>query len=328
MKSLICSLFLALTCTLHAADDLWLTNFETAKTKAATDKKNLLLYFTGSDWCGYCIQLDKEVFQKAEFPEAVKDKLVLVKIDFPEDESKITKETLDQNEKLQESYQVDGYPTLILTDASGKPFAITGYQEGGAAKYITHLNTLLAQKAAFDSMIGDAGKLDGLAKAEKLGQALQSIELPDRLLMSFHEEITGTIESLDPDTTLPFHKELKTTKRFLALEKAVEALIEGEKPGDALVLVDKSVADGSFTPEQRQRMMFFKAVVLMESEKFDQALGALEACRQIAPDSEFAATLDVLKNHIESLRDENNAPQEPAPQPEPADKVPQQQEEP
>ena len=85
------------------------------KKQAAESNKDLLIDFTGSDWCGWCIKLHKEVFSQDAFKEGVKDKFVLVEIDFPKDKSKLSEETQKQNEELGEKYAVQGYPTILLT---------------------------------------------------------------------------------------------------------------------------------------------------------------------------------------------------------------------
>ena len=75
--------------------------------------------------------LDQEVFSQKAFLTATKDKLVLVELDFPQDKE-LDAETTEQNSALQEEYKVGGYPTVMLCDATGKPYAQTGYLAGGA----------------------------------------------------------------------------------------------------------------------------------------------------------------------------------------------------
>lgn len=120
----------------------WEDNFETAKATAAKEKKPILIDFTGSDWCGWCIKLDKEVFSKKEFKDYAKDNLVLFTADFPHDKSQ-SKKLKEQNEELSKKYGVTGFPTIVLIDAEGKKLAETGYQEGGPEKYVEHLKKLL-----------------------------------------------------------------------------------------------------------------------------------------------------------------------------------------
>jgi len=120
----------------------WSTDFEAAKKMAAEKKLPILVNFSGSDWCGWCIKLDSEVFAKKEFKEFARDNLVLFVADFPRaknQDEKIKK----QNAELAKKYEVQGFPTVLLMDAEGKVFARTGYERGGAAAYAEHLKKLI-----------------------------------------------------------------------------------------------------------------------------------------------------------------------------------------
>ena len=66
-----------------AADLNWLTDVPKAETQAKADNKLVLLDFTGSDWCGWCMKLDKETFSKPEFADYAGKNLVLVQLDYP-----------------------------------------------------------------------------------------------------------------------------------------------------------------------------------------------------------------------------------------------------
>jgi len=126
---------------LMAADDLWGTDFEKAKASAAEKGLPILIDFTGSDWCGWCIRLDKEVFSKAEFQGYASANLVLLKIDFPR--KKLPAAEAASNQELAKTYGIQGYPTIVLADAEGKELARTGYRPGGPDAYVAHLKELL-----------------------------------------------------------------------------------------------------------------------------------------------------------------------------------------
>jgi thioredoxin-related protein len=100
--------FVAILClgTAFAAGEGWSNDLEAAKKQATSEKKSLLLDFTGSDWCGWCIKLNKEVFDHDAFKNGVKDKLVLVEIDFPKDTSKLTEEVIARNDVLKKQYAI------------------------------------------------------------------------------------------------------------------------------------------------------------------------------------------------------------------------------
>jgi thioredoxin-related protein len=102
-----------------AAKPGWSENFLESQKRSASEKKHLLLDFTGSDWCGFCIKIDREVFAKADFKGFGEKNLVLVEVDFPKSKPQ-SSELKAQNEGLERKFAVSGYPTLVLLDPQGK----------------------------------------------------------------------------------------------------------------------------------------------------------------------------------------------------------------
>ena len=126
-----------------SADGLnWENNLDKAIEQAKKENKTVLVNFTGSDWCIWCKRLSAEVFQQKEFEAYAKESLVLVMLDFPKDIEQ-TQETKEYNNKLAQKYGIQGFPTILLIDGQGKLVAQTGYQPGGAAKYVEHLKSYL-----------------------------------------------------------------------------------------------------------------------------------------------------------------------------------------
>jgi len=123
----------------------WLTDFEAAKKAAAEKKVPILADFAGSDWCGWCIKLDGEVFTRKEFKEYANDNLVLFLADFPQRKEQ-PEQVKRQNKGLADKYGIRGFPTVLLLDAKGKVLARTGYVRGGPEKYVAHIKELLAGK--------------------------------------------------------------------------------------------------------------------------------------------------------------------------------------
>ncbi len=134
------------TVTVAAGHGDWLTDFEAAKAKAAASGKLILADFSGSDWCGWCIRLDNEVFSQDGFKQFAQEKLVLLMVDFPKGGNQ-SAELKKHNERLSEAFGVEGYPTVLLLDSAGKELARTGYQPGGADAYVKHLEQLMAAHA-------------------------------------------------------------------------------------------------------------------------------------------------------------------------------------
>ena len=123
----------------------WFTSYDQAKADALKRNVPILVDFSGSDWCGWCIKLDKEVFSKTEFKDFADKNLVLLLVDFPRRKA-LSPALTKQNEKLSEDFGVRGFPTVLILDRQGKELARTGYRPGGAVEYVKHLQGLMGKK--------------------------------------------------------------------------------------------------------------------------------------------------------------------------------------
>jgi protein disulfide-isomerase len=121
---------------------IWTTSYKTAIKYSKKYDRPILINFTGSDWCGWCIKLKDEVFDKKEFKDYVSTNLILLEADFPR-RKRIDKKTLATNKQLAEKYGVKGYPTILLIDAKGEVLGKTGYKKGGPVNYVEHLKKIV-----------------------------------------------------------------------------------------------------------------------------------------------------------------------------------------
>ena len=123
----------------------WLENYTEALAAAKSLNRPVFIDFTGSDWCGWCIRLDREVFTQKAFIKYAKKDLVLLKLDFPR-RKKLSEDQQKQNVELAQKFGIRGFPTIVIVDAEGKEIARTGYRPGGDKKYVKHLKELLKKK--------------------------------------------------------------------------------------------------------------------------------------------------------------------------------------
>jgi len=118
---------------------VWREDYPGALKQAQSENKMVLLDFTGSDWCGWCMKFDADVLSTGKFKDYAGQKLELVKVDFPHH----TPQSPDQaraNAALGAQCHVDGYPTFILLNAYGKELGRqVGYQAGGPEAFIAEL---------------------------------------------------------------------------------------------------------------------------------------------------------------------------------------------
>lgn len=161
-KIFIALLLIAGSFSAQAQDIYWETNLDKAADMAIKQKKPLLLFFTGSDWCGWCIRLQKEVLKTPEFAEWAQKNVVLVELDFPR-RTPQTPDIQQQNMQLQQMFEVRGYPTVWLATPSkndGKmnlaKLGSTGYVAGGPSKWLEGANQILANGKATAATTGPA----------------------------------------------------------------------------------------------------------------------------------------------------------------------------
>ncbi|MEN2399768.1 thioredoxin family protein [Flavobacterium sp. MC2016-06] len=121
----------------------WYTDVKEAITVSNKEQKPMLMFFTGSDWCGWCIRLQNEVLKTAEFKKWATDNVVLVELDYPRSAPQ-TPELKSQNNELQQAFAIQGFPTVFFTSAESKDGKInfkglgkTGYVAGGPTAWLS-----------------------------------------------------------------------------------------------------------------------------------------------------------------------------------------------
>lgn len=297
-----CAALVALYCSgiAVAGGEGWSSDFEAAKKQAAESKKDLLIDFTGSDWCSWCIKLHKEVFSQDPFKAGVKDKFVLVELDYPKDKSKLSAATLKQNEELAKKYSISGYPTILLTDAAGKPFAATGYQAGGPEGYVKHLDALRAKKAVRDESFTAAAKASGVEKAKALVAALTAMGLEDEMISNFYGDVAEQIKAADPKDETGFSKASGVKVRLAAIQSELSICAKKNDHEGALAVMEKALKEGGFDTEETQKMMITRAMILGKLKKFDEAIKAMDEAKAVAPDSQMAAATSGIKVKLEA----------------------------
>ena len=155
MKKIFLVLLIAFGSLIVSAQETaeWQTDLTKAIALSNKNHKPLFLFFTGSDWCGWCMKLQKEVFKTPEFTKWAKDNVILVELDFPK-RTPQSDELKQQNGQLNNFFKVRGYPTVWITDvvktAEGKiqfaPRGSSGYVAGGPSAWLEGANKIMVNK--------------------------------------------------------------------------------------------------------------------------------------------------------------------------------------
>ncbi len=123
------------------AETSWSTDYKQSQKEAKANHKLLLINFTGSDWCGWCIKLNREVFSKPEFADYASKNLILMEVDFPR-RKQLPDTVQQQNQELAQHYQIQGFPTIIVLNGDGEKVGELGYTPGGPSAFIAELERL------------------------------------------------------------------------------------------------------------------------------------------------------------------------------------------
>ena len=150
MKKLSIVIIVLFSITTFAQKAEWLTDYNQAAKLSIKKNKPILANFTGSDWCGWCKVLDKEVFSTPEFAKWAKKNVILLTVDFPK-RTKLSPELQKQNNALQRAFGVRGYPTIwLFKPGKGQnpkkdinPLGKTGYVRGGFKKWVASIEKFL-----------------------------------------------------------------------------------------------------------------------------------------------------------------------------------------
>lgn len=127
----------------------WLTNYEEAVNQSRSTSKPIVLFFTGSDWCGWCHKLEQESLDTPEFAQAAGDKFIFVKLDFPVNTT-LSPQIAAQNKQLQRKFNVSGFPTLIILDGKQQnQIGKTGYRPGGGRAFADHLSKIVSDSSGY-----------------------------------------------------------------------------------------------------------------------------------------------------------------------------------
>lgn len=300
---LVSSTLLPGTSVLLAGDGGWVQDFEQAKATAAAEGKDLLMDFTGSDWCGWCIRLDKEVFDTEVFQAAIHEQFVLVKLDYPRDQSLVTDEIRAQNEGLQEEYGIEGFPTIFLADAQGRPFGRTGYQQGGPESYLEHLKEFRDARVKRDELFAKAEQASGTEKAALIDQALAALD--SSLLLPYYCEEVESIIALDSadegglkskyDKVVTNH-ELKSVRQDLMEQFSM--LAQAGKWDEAASEMEAAIEKHKDAGSVVHAASFFLGICDAQQGNFDSALEWLGKARDADGEGDFSRQIPMVEKDI------------------------------
>lgn len=325
---------LSLSVAAFADGELWTQDYKAALEKAKAENHDVLVDFTGSDWCIWCQRLDQEVFATDTFKAEAPKHFELVKLDFPNDPTLVTDAVREQNTKLMAEFGVQGFPTIYLLDSAGRPYAKTGYEPGGPETYLENLATLRDAKIKRDEAFTAAGALEGVDKAKALDKALGL--LAEETVLPFYRAEVDSIVALDArdEAGLKSKYEARLAEFAEAVEgRKLESIAQefGMKNDftGMRTAIETFIAEHQGKPGLLQKAEMIRALTFAQEKNFDEAIRLLDEAVKLKPESELVAQIDGIKKQLEMAKmmgtgapdeeDEDDAeepaPDEPAPAP-------------
>lgn len=292
-----------------AKPSLWLTDFAKAKAQAKAEKKDLLVDFTGSDWCGWCMKLDEEVFSQDAFTASAPKSFVLVKLDYPR-KKELPAAEKEQNQKLADEYPIDGYPTIMLMDAEGRVYGLTGYQEGGPDAYLKSLADLKKKGDAYQAAMTTATAKQGAERAKAIDAALATLE--NDVVDKHHVAAMQEIVKLDADGKAGLKDKYATKAQEIAegrevdrearaLQTTLTPFMKDQKPKDALAKLDE-ILKAPKGKAQQQAALFFKAMIGMDVDNDAKAaIALLEKAKGLVPKSPIAQQIEMMMPQLQQM---------------------------
>lgn len=277
-----------------ASDSVWITDFKAAQELAKKNNKDLLLNFSGSDWCPWCQKLEKEVFSQDYFEQNAPANYVLLKLDFPK-KKKLPDALQKQNQDLQKRYQVTGFPTIMLTDPAGEAYAHVGYRQGGPQKYLDHLAQMRANQSKWQDLFTKADQAQGLEKARLYDQGLE-LQAQNGLTPG-DPKIIAKIKALDKDNAAGLRYKYEIPEKMALVEKELNTSRDFDKAlKDLTGIIETYDPD----PKTKQKIYMFQAAIQLKGKKDRQAgVKALKQALESAPDTDIAKRIPQI---IESIQ--------------------------
>ena len=282
----------------------WITDMDAAKKQAAEQKKDLMIEFTGSDWCPPCMQLRANVFSKPDFQKDAQKNFVL---DYPRGKEQ-SKEMKAANDKLAQQYGVQGFPTIVFADASGKPF---GGFVGGRSKddVMKAMQDALKNKEALNAAEANVAK--ATTDEAKVAALMEVLKLaPQEYVDNFYGDVKAEIKKLDKDDKSGLKAADAHADQLKKEQKDVQDYLAGKltdktTPAEALQVVKAYPDRDKLLPETQQDLLMMEfGTYLNSTGDVDGAVLILDKVAELMPGTEAGQRAPRIKAGILANKDQ------------------------
>lgn len=239
----------------------WQTDVDAAAADAIKSGKDVLLLFTGGDDDPDSAKLDQEVLSQDGFESEISSDFVLVKLEFPKNADR--PDANDAGNRWAQRFGVTTFPTVVLTDGTMKPFAITGYQSGGLENYLGLLSEYRLARQIRDDNLAKADQATGDAKAKFLDRAISALD--EVIVPVYYADVVQEIVKIDADDSLGLRSKWNA-QQDAELRKVVMTdlmlVARIEKPAAAIKLIDQVLSEIDFPNAQKLEILQIKLGVV------------------------------------------------------------------
>lgn len=284
----------------------WLTDMDAAKKQAAEQKKDLMIEFTGSDWCPPCMQLRANVFSKPDFQQEAQKNFVLVELDYPRNKEQ-SAEMKSANDKLAKEYDVKGFPTVVFADASGKPFG--GFVGGRSREDVMKaMQEALKNKTAIQAAEANVAK--ATTDEAKVAALMEVLKLaPQDYVDNFYGNVKAEIKKLDKDDKSGLKAADAHADQLKKEQKELQDYFAGKltaksTPAEALQVVKAYPNRDKLLPETQQELLMMEFGTFLNSTgDVDGAVLILDKVAELKPGTEAGQQAPRIKAGILANKD-------------------------
>lgn len=299
----------ALLAGIAGASEAWSTNPAEAMQQAASQKKGVMLEFTGSDWCGACIMQKKQALSLPRVQEGIARSFIPVELDFPrkKQQDEQTKASLEIYKK---SYDITGFPTLVFADAQGRPVhTVIGYNNPDQVMQDAEkaAEALKTQQSLMDKL---AGQLTDQQRRDTLVQLLKTV--PQSSISTFYKPALEELAKLDPEAASGIRAGLERKELLKAQREALFKMFRQnnlftlmeQKPDEALSMLDGYMSKDGLLPEIKQTILLTKANLLIQQNRVNEVEQPLKEAVALLPDSSDGQVCSSLLKNLPELKKE------------------------
>lgn len=282
---------LACSASEAGAVGIWHRDYASAMNEARAEGKKLLIVFTGTDWIEICAKFYDEILGDPAFIATVSPQFALLKLEYPKD-NVMPREEAAQKAVLREAYRVRGFPTVVLTDAEGRPFGLNGYQPLQPKEYGDQILGILAVHEDNLAAVKEGANLAGVDKAKALSRAIPDV--PSALIARFYRAEMEAVLAADPDDVLKMAGPFRKLIAEADYSREIQKLARESKWDEMIAVTNRHIEGQKLEGESLQGALLNRAGFEKRAGQSDAATTTLRqivAIDATSPPGEEAARL-------------------------------------